>query len=431
MDQTYHILKDLLRELGVMVPNSIIRHQLETPVGNTMRGISDALDSLNIENSVYQLPKEYLKELDYPYIMVLPNQKETFVVVTNDEERDAAIPGWDGVVLAAQKTEKTPIYKYLWFRNIIESIVNHQLFLIISISYVVYFLFFKPTFFFMSHAILSGLGLCISTQLLEKEYIGERHEKFCKIGTVIDCEKVLNSKGSKFFGVFKMSDMTFLFYTTLLLLFLIANDNWQGYSFTLLLIGCVFTLYSVIYQTIVIRKACLYCMSINLIVWLDTIIFILNNQTISLHKPFSFILSGYVAYILWLFVSRYLALTAQNTSLKSKVSALYNRDLFDWLLSKERSIDEVDDKYADVGGEDNGDVITMFVHPNCKNCKRVYQYIPELRKKTIVKTVSLASNDAELHEYCKRNKINKTPTIVFNGRELPDIYDIEDLKYVM
>ena len=126
MDQTYHILKDLLRELGVKVPNSIIRHQLETPVGNTMRGISDALDSLNIENSVYQLPKEYLKELDYPYIMVLPNQKETFVVVTNDEERDAAISGWDGVVLAAQKTEKTPIYKYVWFRNIIESIINHQ-----------------------------------------------------------------------------------------------------------------------------------------------------------------------------------------------------------------------------------------------------------------------------------------------------------------
>jgi ATP-binding cassette subfamily B protein len=82
-------------------------------------------------------------------------------------------------------------------------------------------------------------------------------------------------------------------------------------------------------------------------------------------------------------------------------------------------------------GEDNGDVITMFVHPNCKNCKRVYQYIPELRKKTTVKTVSLASNDAELHEYCRKNQINKTPTVVFNGRELSDIYDIEDLKYVI
>lgn len=238
-------------------------------------------------------------------------------------------------------------------------------------------------------------------------------------------------KGSQFFGVFKMSDLAFLFYSTLWLLFLIANDNWQGYSYTFLLIGCAFTFYSVIYQTIVIRNVCLYCMAINLIVWLDTIIFILNNQTFNLHKPYSFILSGSVAYMLWLFASRYLALTAQNTSLKSKVSALYNRDLFDWLLSKERQIDDVGEKFADVDGEDNGDVITMFVHPNCKNCKRVYQYIPELRKKTTVKTVSLASNDAELHEYCRKNQINKTPTVVFNGRELSDIYDIEDLKYLI
>lgn len=431
MNQTHRTLKLFLQNLDVKVPDSVIRRLLDTPVGTSLRGISDALDSLNIDNSVYQLPKEYLKELDYPYIMVLTNQKETFVVVTNDEERDVAIPGWDGVVLAAQKTEKTPIYKYVWGRNIIESTVNHQLLLIVAVLVIAYLLFFKPTFLFFTHAILSGLGLCISTILLEKEYLNEKHETFCKIGKVIDCEKVLNSKGSQFFGVFKMSDLAFLFYSTLWLLFLIANDNWQGYSFTFLLIGCAFTFYSVIYQTIVIRKACLYCMAINLIVWLDTIIFILNNQTISLHKPFSFILSVNVAYILWLFVSRYLALTAQNTSLKSKVSALYNRDLFDWLLSKERQIDDVGEKFADVDGEDNGDVITIFIHPNCKNCIRVYQYIPELRKKTIVKIVSLASNNAELHEYCKRNNINRTPTVVFDGRELPGLYDVGDLKYVI
>lgn len=194
MNQMQRVLKALLQNLDVKVPDSVIRRLLDTPVGTSLRGISDALDSLNIDNSVYQLPKEYLKELDYPYIMVLTNQKETFVVVTNDEERDVAIPGWDGVVLAAQKTEKTPIYKYVWGRNIIESTVNHQLLLIVAVLVIANLLFFKPTFLFFTHAILSGLGLCISTILLEKEYLNEKHETFCKIGKVIDCEKVLNSK---------------------------------------------------------------------------------------------------------------------------------------------------------------------------------------------------------------------------------------------
>ena len=122
MNQVFNALKTMLQRLDVKVPNSVIRSLLDTPVGASLRGISDALDSLNIENNVYQLPTEYLKELEYPYIMVLTNQKETFVVVTNDEERDVAIPGWDGVVLATQMTEKTLIYKYVSFRNFIESI---------------------------------------------------------------------------------------------------------------------------------------------------------------------------------------------------------------------------------------------------------------------------------------------------------------------
>ena len=430
MSQVFSTLKILLQHLDVKVPNSVIMRLLDTPVGTNLRGISDALDSLNIENNVYQLPKEYLQELDYPYIMVLPNRKDAFAVVTNDEEKDEAISEWEGVVLVAQKTENTTKYTYVCFRNIIESIVNHRLLLIVAVLLIAYSCFRKPTLLFILHAILSGLGLWISTILLEMEYIGEKHEKYCKIGRVIDCQQVLNSRGSQFFGIFKLSDLAFMFYSTLIFLSLMEDDCWQGYSFILLLIGIVITLYSVVSQIAVVRKVCLYCMSINLIVWLDAIIFVLNNITISYNKPISFIVSGCGAYMLWGVVSRYFALTAQNTSLKHKASALYNRDLFDWLLSKERQIGKVDDKYADMGGEDNGDVITIFVHPNCKNCKRVTPFIPELRKKAIVKIVSLASNDVELNEYCKRNQINKTPTVVFNGKELPEIYSAEDLKYI-
>lgn len=126
-----------------------------------------------------------------------------------------------------------------------------------------------------------------------------------------------------------------------------------------------------------------------------------------------------------------MSLSGENYSLKNKNSILYDRDLFDWLLSKERGVDDIDNKYADIDGKVDGDVITMFVHPKCKNCKNIYRYIPELRKRAVVKTVSLASNDKGLHDYCSKNQIVKTPTIVFNGRELPEIYSVEDLKYLL
>lgn len=431
MNQTQRVLKTLLQNLDVHIPDSVIKRLLDTPVGTSLRGISDALDSLHIENSVYQLPKEYLKELDFPYLMALPNRKEAFAVVTNDNERDAAISGWEGVVLTANKTDKTPKYKYVWLRNVVGRVTNNQICLATTFLILLFVILAKPDIMTVLHTVMSGLGLWISTLLLKKENKHEENDRFCKIGQYVDCEQVLNSKGSQLLGLFRMGDLAFLFFATQLSLALIESNDWQGYSFLLLLAGCCFTLYSVIYQIAVVQKVCLYCMSVNLIVWFDTIIFVFNNSTINLHKPFLLILSVAIAYIIWRLFINYLPLAPQISALKNKVAVLYNRELFDWLLSKERGVTDIDDKYADIGGTDNGDVITIFVHPNCKNCKRVYRFIPDLRKDAIVKTVSLANGDAKLREYCKTNQINKTPTIVFNGRVLPEIYDIEDLKYLI
>lgn len=430
MNQTYHILKSFLHELGVKVPNSIIRHQLETPVGNTMRGISDALDSLNIENSVYNLPEEYLSELEYPYIMVLPQRKETFFIITNDSEKKKALPDWEGVVLAAKKTDKTPKYKYVWLRNVGEWFTNHQIHITCFILFTGLIRNAFPDYMAICHIVISIIGLWISYMLFQKEYNIGYKDKYCKIGRFIDCEQVLESKGSHFFNIFKMSNLSFLFFSTQLILLFLDHNEWQGYSFLLTLTGGIFTLYSVVFQIAIIRKVCLFCMSINLLVWLDTIIFILNETAISFQNPFSFIFSGCIAYLFVLLVAHYLAHFAQNASLARKASVLYNRDLFDWLLSKERQIDSVDDKYADIGGVGNEDVITLFVHPSCKNCKKIYKYISELREKVIVKVVSLASNDVGLLEYLKQNRIVKTPTIIFNGRVLPEIYSIDDLRFI-
>ena len=431
MNHMQSVLKTLLQNLDSKVPDSVIYRLLDTPVGTSLRGISDALDSLHIENSVYQLPEEYLKELEFPYLMVLPNRKEAFIVVTNNNERDAAIPSWEGVVLTANKTDKTPKYKYVWLRNVVGRVTNNQICLATSVLLLLFVILAKPGIMTVLHTVMSGLGLWISTLLLKKENKHEENDRFCKIGQYVDCEQVLNSKGSQLLGLFRMSDLAFLFFATQLSLVLIGSNDWQGYSFLLLLAGCCFTLYSVIYQIAVVRKVCLYCMSVNFIVWFDTSIFVFNSYSINLHKPFLLILSVAVSYIIWHLVSGYLPLIDKHKSLKDKDSVIYSRDLFDFLLSKERIIDEVDDKYADIGGIDNGDIITIFVHPNCNNCKRVYRFIPDLRKESIVKTVSLATNDDELRKYCRTNQINKTPTIVFNGRILPEIYDIEDLKYLI
>lgn len=50
------VLYHYLRVLSVKVSRSTVHRLLDTPLGDGIRGISDALDMLLVKNEVYQLP---------------------------------------------------------------------------------------------------------------------------------------------------------------------------------------------------------------------------------------------------------------------------------------------------------------------------------------------------------------------------------------
>lgn len=85
IDHTTYILYRYLKELSVKISYGSVRQSLDTPMGNTLRGISDALDEFHIVHEVYQLPAEYLKELECPFISVIQNGH--FCIVKNMNEK--------------------------------------------------------------------------------------------------------------------------------------------------------------------------------------------------------------------------------------------------------------------------------------------------------------------------------------------------------
>lgn len=54
---TGHILHRYLKELSVKISYGRIEKLLNTPMGNSIRGMSDALDELKITHEVCRLPK--------------------------------------------------------------------------------------------------------------------------------------------------------------------------------------------------------------------------------------------------------------------------------------------------------------------------------------------------------------------------------------
>lgn len=60
MTDTVSLLYRYLRLLSVRVDRGTVRRLLDHPLGDSMRGLSDALDALGVKNAAYQLPADYL-----------------------------------------------------------------------------------------------------------------------------------------------------------------------------------------------------------------------------------------------------------------------------------------------------------------------------------------------------------------------------------
>lgn len=85
--RTMNVLYAYLSLLSVKVSKPTVRNLLNTPVGDSIRGVSDALDELHIDNEVYQLPADFLEKLNTPFIAALHSPKFPFCVVEKYRRR--------------------------------------------------------------------------------------------------------------------------------------------------------------------------------------------------------------------------------------------------------------------------------------------------------------------------------------------------------
>lgn len=89
VENTTTVLYHYLRALSVKVSRRTVSHLLDTPVGDSMRGISDTLDALHIKNEVYQLPPsiDYFTQLEAPFITMMQVDKNPFCIATYASRR--------------------------------------------------------------------------------------------------------------------------------------------------------------------------------------------------------------------------------------------------------------------------------------------------------------------------------------------------------
>lgn len=103
---TSEVVHHFLRSLTVKVSRTTVCRLLDSPLGNTMQGISDALNALHVNNVVYQLQPKYLEKLHGPFITQLETSHSTFCLVEKIEP--------DRLIITTAEVSHMPISRKLF-----------------------------------------------------------------------------------------------------------------------------------------------------------------------------------------------------------------------------------------------------------------------------------------------------------------------------
>lgn len=115
---------------------------------------------------------------------------------------------------------------------------------------------------------MTWVGLAVAIGIIYKEsYDKDFLQRFCKIGTVVDCNEILHSKAANIGGAVSLGEMALLYFSTLFLYTAIHGADCLMVWVLSTAIALITTLWSVVYQVIIAKKLCMLCTLLDMVIW--------------------------------------------------------------------------------------------------------------------------------------------------------------------
>ncbi|WP_291530525.1 vitamin K epoxide reductase family protein [Bacteroides sp. UBA939] len=410
------ILYRYLRMLSVKVSRITISRLLDTPIGNSIRGISDAMNMLHVKNKVQQFHTyTHFSQLEVPFITMSEMDKNLFCIVTKKDDFNVEfldeggnkqhigigdfLQNWTGVVLFAEPTDKTPSERLYVARNLISYFLRHRFVIAILLMLLLGLqaaIFRAQTPLFIVDLCVLSLGILLSSAIIYKERIDERFmERVCRIGKIIDCNSVLRSKGSTIGGV-ALGEVCLLYFMVIYLFSLIRWNDFYSISVICCAMAVVMTFYSVIHQIFILHKGCVLCGLLSIVIWANAVVLYLMRRdydmNISLDSLFAFIIMGCICLVFAIQLRIEMKGQRERITLRRYLAGLLNPETFQMLLTQKPEIEEMAGRDIALYNQKAGNHELMIViNPNCKNCARVHRRMREMDSSVPISLV-LATN---------------------------------------
>lgn len=413
--------------LSISISDYKLNQLLNTPVGNTMRGISDALDCLHIKNEVYQLPTEYLRDIPIPFIVGLHSRKSPFCIVNGIGEKDIYIQlnhlkslklplsvffrQWTGTVLTARVNAQTIHEKHCTLKNILYNLYINRLYILLGcLVFISYFANNVSINSFYSHLTFLWGCILLSVFIIHKDsYNNEFLKQFCRIGTKIDCNQVSSSLISKWIKPFNLGEIALVFFISLIIPLMLGYENvvlecmLQGLAFLCAIL-------SICYQVFILRKYCLFCIVLDVLI---IVVFYIVLSRLFSEKPEMMTVNDILRWVLtflvlslgWSFIHQLFDYRDKSLRLQEKYNILFQPQIFEGLLHSGNKMEipsnEITLEYRSTNGKKN---LIMITNIRCKKCIYSYQELRRLSSIASIKIIftTFGKNDFLGKEYSEK-----------------------------
>lgn len=366
------------------------------PFPDTFAGIKEILAAYHIFSRGISLSVSELAEFNDPFITVISDPESELVLVTGissdkctylTEDNSKCEIGlnnleavWNGKVLFPEVTELSGEHDYI--RNSILSAADklkHPLIVVLA-TCIILTLFVSAThentIYSSILAILYCSGIAVSVMLIMKglNVYNPFIHKICHSGGKTNCSAVMESKGSKLFGLIGWSEIGFIYFSGNLLFFLLF-PQYINILFLVNILSLPYSLWSVGYQRFVTKRWCPLCISVQIIFWLQFGVFILYGTTLNFGKVPWHIFVYYIltlsipSVLLWVFMPIKSKSLEAATLKRSLLKLKSDESVFKTLLANSTECDLPEEARSIVLGNISAEnTLTVLSNPYCGFC---------------------------------------------------------------
>ncbi|MEO8948262.1 MAG: thioredoxin domain-containing protein [Mucilaginibacter sp.] len=407
------VLTRFIVALNIPLTRKSIDDELQRhPDYNSLLAFSDLLNNWRVPNASYQLTYDEIlaNEVPAPFIVHFKDKQfavvesiDTEKVIVSNEKWNKhtmkidAFKGLYGDALLLAEKEATSGEEEYNKKHRKEILDNMRVPFVVGGSAVILLILLLNSHYLHSFnwqisllTLFKTAGIATSIMLLVQSIDANNPliRKLCGGDNNKDCNAILSSKAAKISDDLSWSEVGFFYFTGtwLVLLFNSNNSNVLHLLALLNLVGLPYTFYSIYYQWRMAKQWCMFCCTVQALLWLEFFAFLpslaTGFQSINLMECAQFIMEMAIPILIWVFIKPYLLLSKQIQPLKQQLRTFkYNTELFNKLLNEEIKYTLPPQEHSIIlGNREAEKVITMVSNPYCQPCAKAHKSLDEWLK---------------------------------------------------